>query len=346
MYQPTHIGMINTQDLNQYLVVKKQLDKNSIKLVLSRFGIIVKYLNGQEITRQSMEGFIYSLKERNLKNNSINAYIFTLKYLYAYLKDRKIDIEDFTEGLDVLPKNPPVIIILSVQEIERLLNTDLTYGVFRGVDASPLNQIYKTFTRFLASTGCRFEEAASLKVKYLDLENGRAIFIDTKNKTNRDVYINGPLVVELGKLIQEKGEEELVFTSFIGSPIIPQNYNGDLKRRAVAAGITKRVHPHLLRHSYATHLYIATKDIGLVQVVLGHKDIKSTMIYIHLAGEIIKEGMMRHPVVRKYTDPSLIVSALLRNIEGFELHKDQRFDRMKILEAINTLTANLYQSLT
>lgn len=339
--------MINNQDFAQFLVVKKSLDKNSVKLVFSRYNIFVRYLKkeNKDINKESIEAFIFHLKEKDLKNSSINSYIFMLRYLYAYIVDRDMDMGDFTDGIDSLPKKRTPIFILSPEEVDALLTADLTYGKFRGIDSSPLNGIYKTFTKFLIMTGARFEEASSLPVRNIDTHTGRVTFTETKNGEYRNVYINGSLLVEIKEMIRGKKNNELVFTSFIGSKIIPQNYNGDLKRRAKKAGITKRVHPHLLRHTYATHLYIATHDIGLVQVVLGHKDIKSTMIYIHLADEVVKNGMMLHPFARQHTDPSLIVEMVIRSIEGYNIQNDRRFNRMKVVEAINTFTVTMYRSL-
>lgn len=327
--------MINTSDFEQYLVVKKHLEPNSIRLVLSRFRIFNNFLiiGCYTLNKASVETFLFSLKLRKLKNSSINSYIFCLKFLYDYLLDRSIPCDNFMEGIESLDKQRPVITILTVEEVEKLLSTDLEYGRFRGVDASPLNHIYKVFTRFLYSTGCRFEDAARLTVQYLDLASGRVVFVDTKNHENREVYITQPLTSLLRDFTTSKKGTDLVFQSFIGSPMIPQNFNGDLKRRAIKAGITKRVHPHLLRHSYGTHLYIATHDIGLVQMVLGHKDIKSTMIYIHLAGELIRNGMMMAPIARFNVDPLFLLKNADRDLEKYDFEHHPRFNRMKAMEA-------------
>jgi hypothetical protein len=90
---------------------------------------------------------------------------------------------------------------------------------------------------------------------------------------------------------------------------------------------------------------MATEDIGLVQVVLGHKDIKSTMIYIHIAAEFIKHGMFRHPFVRNHVEPKEFIAAIEKTIRNFKLEQDSRFDYLTVKDAINEFTSKLYASL-
>lgn len=295
------MDQFSKSDFEQWITVKKGLVGNSIRICLSRIDILLKWLKTShlELNIIAAESFIYHLKKRGYKNNSINTYIFSFRYLQDYFKARQIEIDFFGE-LKCLPKEKPEIDILTPEEIERLLSTDLAYGKFRGKDVSGLNEIYKAVTTFLAFTGCRFEEMANLTVNKVDLAGGFVTFIDTKNKENRRIGLSPILIKILREYVVDKNPHDLVFINMAGSPIISQNYIPDLHKRAKKAGIYKRVYPHLFRHSFATQLLMSGVDISIVASVLGHKDIQTTFgSYTHLADLSIKRGMMRHPLIRK-----------------------------------------------
>ncbi len=343
-------NMQNVQDFVQFLSIKRGLDDNSIKQILSRYNLIKTHLENikKPLNPQTVEEYIFSLKFRKLKPNSINAYIFMLRHLLAYYKDRKIETEDFTSGLKTLRHPPPPIEVLSEQEVEELINNIVPYGRFRTNSAEEvtrsLNDIYRVFTRFLSRTGARFSEAMNLKCRHVDLWEGRATFVDTKNDDYRHVWFTEPLISEIAKSIEGKGPDDKVFTNFLGSPIIPVNYGFHLKKSTKMLNITKKVHPHIFRHTFATALYAATKDIGLVQIVLGHRDIKSTMIYIHLADDSIKKGLYRHPFNRNSIKSEDFIKMVIESVQGYKMHEYRQFNPAKIQEAIGIFNGALYDA--
>lgn len=314
---------------------------------MSRYRIFIKWLkdNNREITKSSVEDFLYQLSQKRSNNNTLNTYINALRQLGFYFQDRGIKTDAF-EGIHSYPKYRPPIIILSQDEVEKIIHTN-TMKKSRS-DRLELHQfIIQTFRMFLAYTGCRFDESASLKIKYVDIANNKIIIPAdiTKNKQSRTLFITEPLVGRLKTLVTGREENDLVFRNLLGKKMYAQDFSKDLRRAAMLAGVTKRVHPHLFRHTYGTYLYMATEDIGLVQVVLGHKDIKSTMIYIHIASEFIRRGMYRHPFVRGQVDPKEFIASIEHVIQGFKLEKDPRFDYIKVKEAINQFTTRLYEAL-
>lgn len=335
--------MINEIDFISFLSVKRGLARSSLKHCRIRIGVFNRWLeeNKKEISKETVEEFFLDLKNKGLNNNSLNTYYFCLRQLRDYLADRGRD-NDFLQGFKNFSKVRPLIEILTQEEVTRLLEVHLEYGKFRGLDTSVLDFIYGTVNMFLAHTGARFDECASLTLKHLDLSMGKVTFVETKNKEIRRVYISDPLLTRLKTLCRGKLPEDYVFTNFMGKKIRPQEYDPDLKKRAVKAGITKRVHAHLFRHTYATHLYMATGDIGMAQVVLGHRDIKSTQIYIHIADELVKKAMYRHPFVRSYIHPKETLTELEERIHSFKLQDDPRFDFIKVSTAIKQFSMNLY----
>lgn len=179
---------------------------------------------------------------------------------------------------------------------------------------------------FLAYTGCRYSEAANLMIKHLDLSAGKAIFINTKTNENRTAYFTEPLKSRLLNLVKGKSLDDLVFRNCVEKQINVTDYSNDLKKRAIKAGIVKRVFPHNFRHSYITHMLEAGVPITEVASLVGHKDIQTTYNnYMHLADKTLQKAAMRHPMVRKNVDPEEIIKSVKEILEGFHFEKDSRF---------------------
>lgn len=321
---------IEIKDFVQYLTIKKKLAASSVHTYKIRFLVLKRWLaeNKFELDKLSLETFLFEKKEEGKSNAAVNTYIQTIGHIDGFCKDRSLPF-GFSEGLENLPKTKSEIIILSVDEINKLVHTELGYKNRNGVDCSDLDLKYRTLTHFLAQTGCRFEEAASLKAKRLDISNGKATLVKTKNKDNRYVYFNGPIKEDLEYLLKGKNLEELVFTNSKGQHIKPGDFNNDLRKRAETAGIInpKRVHAHLLRHSFATNLIVAGVDLTIVSTLLGHKDIQTTFeTYVHLADETLKKAALRNPLLRQYADPSEIIKMVKSAIESLKLGEDKRFN--------------------
>lgn len=334
---------IENKDFVQYLTIKKRLAPKSVETYKIRFLVVMRWLKAteSELTRISFERFLFELKEEGKGNSALNTYIQAIKHLDNFCKDRGL-VSGFTEGIENMPKTHPEIIILSVDELKKLVNTKLEYKNRNGVSCEDLDLKYRAITNFMAITACRFEEAASLRVKRLDIENGRATLVKTKNKENRYVYFDGPIKQDLEYLVENRGPEDLVFTNSKGESIKAGDYNNDLRLRATKAEITKYVHAHILRHSTATHWVVAGVDIAMVATLLGHKDIRTTFeTYVHLADDTLKIAAMRGPMVRQYADPKDIMKAIKQIIEGFHLDEDPRFIKCNLNQSNNGLTFEL-----
>lgn len=319
---------LSMDDFVQFLTIKKPVSASSVRLVTGRIKIFLTFLKERDLplTAKSVETYLYHLKNLGRKNNSINTHIFSLRYYYDYLQDRKVPTENFLEGLESLPKEKPIIEVLTIEEIERILEVDLDKGTFRGLDSSRLNSVYKTLIRFLASTGCRFDEAASLTVKHVDISRGSVRFIETKNKEYRSAYMREPLLGEIKELVAGKKPTDLVFQNMLGKKIYPTDFGPDLRERARRAGITKRVHPHLFRHSYATELLSQGVGIDQVAKLIGHKDIQTTYNnYAHLADETLRRANDFHPLVRQNIDPKEYLSIVAETLKSYRLDRDKRF---------------------
>lgn len=331
---------INEKDFYSFLSIKQGLSENSIRHCMIRVKIINEWLTSYELDKESVENFFMALKNKGLKNNSLNTYRFVLNQLSDYCKDRGLDYS-FMEGFKSFKKTRPDIIILTLDEIELLINTPLSYGKFHGNDCSFLDFRYRTTIEFLALTGVRFSEAANLKIKHLDLHAGRAILVQTKTNENRSVYFAEPLASHLKELIKDLPEEDHVFRNSNEKRMKESDFSYQLKRRAIKAGIIKRVYPHLFRHSFATQLLISGIDVAIVSKILGHKDIRTTVEnYLHLADETLKDATFMHPLIRKNVNPSLIIKSVRDSLEGYHFETDKRF-KYSIVEDENSFKFEL-----
>lgn len=334
---------IDEADFHRFLTIKEGLDASSVRHCMSRVGILNMWFSGEgnELTKDGVEKFFAERKAKGLKNNSLNTYRFMFRHLVTYCKDRGL-LSDFFDGFKSFKKTKPDIVIFTHEEIEKILNTSLTYGKQYGKDCSFLDFRYRTLTMFLAYTGCRYAEAANLNILHLDLSSGRATFVNTKTDENRSVYITEPLISNLRELTDGFKPTERVFRNTHERQIQVTDYSQDLKRRAKAAGVIKRTFPHNFRHSYITHMLEAGVPITEVASLVGHKDIQTTYdTYMHLADKTLQRAAMRHPMVRKNISPTEIIKSVKETIENLHLDADRRF-QYSITQEGNRLSFTLF----
>lgn len=332
---------INEKDFISFITIKQSLAKQSIRHCTIRIGVINRWFADKELTKENVEKFFLELKdEKGLKNNSLNTYYFVFRQLKEYCVDRNLPSE-FLNGFKSFKKTKPDIIIFTQEEIDKILNTELTYGKQYGKDCQFLDFRYRTMTMFIAYTGCRYAEAANLRVKRIDLSAGRASFIETKTNENRTVYFTEPLKSNLKALVDGRNPNDFVFRNTKEKQIHVQDYSDDLKRRAIEAGVTKRTFPHNFRHSYITHMLESGVPITEVATLVGHKDIQTTYsTYMHLADKTLQRASMRHPAVRRNVPPRETMKTIKEMLENLHLDDDHRF-KFSMLEEENKLKIEL-----
>ena len=321
------VQSLSEDDFVRFLTVKQGFKQTSVKNVKIRYLHLKKFLSSGslDLTSDSAERFLYDIRSRGCGNNSLNTYVFMLKQLDYYGVDRGLPFAGFSKGINSFEKTKPMIDVLSVEEIQKILSVDLTYGTFRGVDSSRLNDTYKRMILFLATTGCRYDECASLLVKNVNLDTARAVFISTKNNQPRFAYLSPELTEAVKLEIKNKSQSDYVFYSMLHKKIVVQSFIEDLRKRATIAGVTKRVYPHLFRHSFATQLLTSGVEITRVASILGHKDIQTTFSnYVHLADDLIRKATYSHPLIRASVAPAEILRIIKESIQSLRLDGDRR----------------------
>ena len=174
--------------------------------------------------------------------------------------------------------------VLSIDEVTALIEGQRGTG-FEACRARALLEL-------LYSTGCRISEAAGLRLSALNLERGDAI-VCGKGRRERVVYLGSEcraavarwLVVREGLLRESRWRDSgaLFVNARDGGPLSVRSMGRIVKAAAKAAGLRIRVHPHMLRHSFATHLLDRGADCRYVQELLGHRSLSTTQIYTHVS---------------------------------------------------------------
>ncbi len=224
----------------------------------------------------------------------------TLRAFFRFLRAEGAIGENPTEGIDTLKVQQRLPRSLSLDEVDRLLRTPDRNDA-RGLrDAAMVELLY--------ATGIRVSELVGLKLESINLEIGYAVIMGKRSKERlvplgRDAarcvgrYIEQARPRLLGGRANGARTSEVLFVTTRGGPLTRQAFWKNLKRLGLEAGIGRdRLSPHVIRHSFATHLLEHGADLRSVQKMLGHADISTTQIYTHLNRERLRKIYQRyHP---------------------------------------------------
>jgi site-specific recombinase XerD len=148
--------------------------------------------------------------------------------------------------------------------------------------------------RVMLNTGLRAAEVLRVKIRDIDWSSGKLMVRQGKGKKDRSLWVGEEDLALLKLLIAKTSrlpESELVFTNRDGKLICSRYLRTMVKQLATKAGISKDVHPHTLRHTFATDLFRQTKNLRLTQKALGHSQISSTIIYTHIVDDEMEEAL-------------------------------------------------------
>jgi integrase/recombinase XerD len=283
------------QDYLTMLRVEKNLSPNSITAYRRDLERYLKFLETEEhldhlgeIRQEHIRRFIRRLSDLHLAPASVARTFSSIRSYHAFLTSEKLSDRNPSQLLDApkLPRKLPTV--LNVAEVEAIL---------AAVDLSqPLGKRDLALLEVLYSAGLRVSEACDLKQTDVFFEEGMLRIVGKGNK-ERLVPIgpqglerlNDYLVHVRPGLARKRRNVGNVFLSRNGRPLTRMAVWLILKKWVQAAGITKPVTPHTLRHSFATHLLEGGADLRAVQEMLGHADISTTQIYTHLDKEYLKE---------------------------------------------------------
>jgi integrase/recombinase XerD len=190
-----------------------------------------------------------------------------LKFLYDELMKKGI----VNLKTPKIPKSNPIV--LTKEEVRLLINS------------APRDKS-RLIMELIYSSGLRVSECVTLKVNDLDLDNKIIRVKSGKGNKDRITIFSSNIIPELKRYILTLDKDEVyLFPNSKGSNLSVRNIQKLIQKSAVKAGIKKKVSPHTLRHSFATHLLEDGTDIRLIQELLGHSQLSTTQIYTHVSKE-------------------------------------------------------------
>lgn len=231
-----------------------------------------------KITADDIRGYISYLSEaRGLRETSLQTHISVLRAFFSWLlMEERIKKNPMLKirSLKLDKKNARQA--LSVEELERLRDACKGYRE-------------KALVEFLVSTGCRLSEVAQLNVADLDFNN-RSVTVTGKGNKERPLYFSIRARLMLQEYIKERkgGEGLFVSSKTPYLPLKPRAIQRIIHGLSVRAGLDARVHPHLLRHTFATHALNSGMDVTAIQQLLGHENISTTQIYAAMNEDVIR----------------------------------------------------------
>lgn len=257
------------RDINQY---KEYIDENKI--------------NYTEANNENVVNYLDYLTDLNKKPSTVSRHLASIRLFYQYLLRNKKVEEEPTRGIQSPKIEKKAPSILSSQEVSLFLEQP------KGEDLKSIRD--KAMLEVAYATGMRVTEIISLNVDDIDL-NASSVTCKSKNKQR---------IIPLGKmslkaleeymlkarnsLIKDENEKAL-FVNINGKRLTRQGFWKIIKYYKEQAHITKDITPHVLRHSFATHLLQNGADLKAIQAMLGHSDISSTQVYMQFQDGALKD---------------------------------------------------------
>ncbi|MCP4126656.1 MAG: tyrosine recombinase XerC [Gammaproteobacteria bacterium] len=231
----------------------------------------------QQLNPHQVRGFVAKRHRSGISGKTIQRELSSLRSLFSYLLREGVAENNPAQGI----KAPKV-----KRRLPATLDTDQLSSLLDVPDDTPLSLRDLAMLELFYSSGLRLAELVSIDLLDLDLKSA-LLEVTGKGAKTRQVPIGRKAVAALQRWIKVRGElaqadEPALFVSNRGGRISPRTIQQRLKQWALQHGASRNIHPHLLRHSFASHLLESSGDLRAVQELLGHADISTTQIYTHL----------------------------------------------------------------
>jgi integrase/recombinase XerD len=289
------------------IAVERGLSRNTVEAYsrdlsrLSEFLISQSISSWNDVKSINVRAYVSWLTSRGLNAKSVARHIVTLRRFYRFLETEGLVSENSIPNLHLVAGARKLPQTLSLEDLRRLLHQPDPETLLGRRDQAMLELLY--------ATGLRVSELVSLRVQQIDLD-GNYLTVKGKGSKMRAVPFGHWAREKLLGYLREvrprlaRGGSPYLFVTRSGKPITRQGFWKLLRGYALAAAIDKRVTPHVLRHSFATHLLEGGADLRAVQSMLGHADISTTQIYTHVNGARLKQAHRQfHPRENKDKKP-------------------------------------------
>ena len=279
------------EQFRDYLALEAGNSRHTVDNYLRDVRRLAGYAAGQgargpdQVTAVQLREFIYFLKDLGLAPATIRRQISALRTYFRFLVSEGHTARDPSERLETPKQWRTLPAVLSVAEVEKLLEP---------ASEEPLAMRDRALLEFGYATGARVSEIVSVKISDLVYEEG-LVRVFGKGSKERVVPIGRRALGAVALYAREvrpsldrgKGRGVL-FLNARGTPLSRVGAWGIIKQAAKRAGLTKRVTPHTLRHTFATHLLEGGADLRAVQEMLGHADLSTTQLYTHVDRDYLR----------------------------------------------------------
>lgn len=281
-----------------YLSVERRLSANTLEAYRRDLSDLAAWMLGQGIEswgalrQETLRSYVAGAHRRGLSGKSLQRRLSAVRSFYRHL-NRSITSElNPAMGLRA-PK--------SARKLPQVLDADEMTRLVEVPTDAPLGLRDRAMLELFYSSGLRLSELCGLRWRALDLADG-LVTVTGKGGKTRVVPVGSHARTALQAWRDESrpGPDAPVFPGRAGAPISPRTVQLRLRALAQQQGLFKRVHPHLLRHSFASHVLESSGDLRGVQELLGHADIATTQIYTHLDFQhLAKVYDAAHPRARR-----------------------------------------------
>ncbi len=259
---------------------------------LLRLEAFLAPLSLREVTLELLRSYVDSLRDARLSNRTITRHIATLRGFFRYLLEEKHIASDPTELLAAPKSSSSLPKYLDDSRVDQLLEAPEGDTVLGLRDRAMIELLY--------ATGLRVSELIQLKISDLDDAAG-VVRVTGKGDKQRLVPVGARALQAVEAYCAGQRERLLrgrvspfLFVTARGTRMTRQGFWKLLRGHGKEAGVFKSLSPHVLRHTFATHLLEGGADLRSVQIMLGHADIGTTQIYTHVMRSHLKETVDRH----------------------------------------------------
>ena len=269
-----------------YLSIERGLSQNTLKSYKQDLIKFIDYVTERgigkvkDVTKRDILKYLYFLKDKGLSSNSISRNLVVIKVFYRFLVAEKFLKENVTEVLESPRIFRGIPEVLNMHEVTTILEAPDARSLLGARDKAALELMY--------ATGMRVSEMAGLMLGSLNLDMG-FIRCTGKGGKERIIPVGKKARLALSRYLEKarpklsrRSQDAHLFLSRLGRRISRQSFWKMFKKYARLAHIKKKITPHTLRHSFATHLLERGADLRSVQELLGHADISTTQIYTHI----------------------------------------------------------------
>lgn len=279
----------------EYLTVELGLAQNTRLAYLRDLRLLQKTFNYKsseellEVNRQQLLAYLVQLRQAGRSASTVARKLASIKAFYRFLTAERYIRRNPAEVLEAANRGLHLPKVLSVAEVDALLDTPNL--------GTPDGYRDKTMLEVLYATGMRVSELVNVPLKNVDLKMEYVIVMGKGSKERmlplgRTAlhYLEHYISVVRPQLLHGKPDSsKALFVTGWGGPMTRERFYEIIVAYGQSAGLSKKVTPHMLRHSFATHLLNNGTDLRVVQELLGHSDISTTQIYTHLDIERLRE---------------------------------------------------------